>query len=175
MTNKEILAELKICYELLNDIDDNGNSAHCNGQLNKEQMGHIYKAMNELEEVYSDFRATLDDKEMEVKVKDEIYHIGNYINEDYSRFYDEELQCTSWVSCGDIDYYWYYDELGYGHNNFEYDKLANGFIKALDEICQLSKEVGKDFDYFDKASELVDFNNSDTLELLDKYGSDNDE
>ncbi|MBR2138597.1 MAG: hypothetical protein IJ966_04770, partial [Bacilli bacterium] len=64
---------------------------------------------------------------------------------------------------------------GYKHTNYEYDRLANGFMKALDEINELSKQVGKDFDYYDKTCELTELRNFDSLELLDEYGSDNDE
>lgn len=109
MTNKEILAELKKCWEYLNDIDNNGNAAHCGGQLNDDQMKHIHKAMNELAEVYSDFRSTLDDEEMSVVVDNDTYLIGNSISEDYAEFYDEENQYTCWVTCADLDYYWYED------------------------------------------------------------------
>ena len=127
MTNKEVLAELKQCYEYLNDIDNNGNMAHCNGQLNAEQMKHIHKAMNELAEVYSDFRATLDDEETQVIINDEIHHIGNSISEDYSEEYDEENGYTYWLTCGDLDYYWYEDEKFLDDYDFLYDE--NGKIK----------------------------------------------
>ena len=33
MTNKEILAELKMSYEYLRNIRDNGCIDHCNGQM----------------------------------------------------------------------------------------------------------------------------------------------
>lgn len=110
MTNKEILAELKKCWEYLNDIDNNGNAAHCGGQLNEDQMIHIHRAMNELAEVYSDFRETLDDEECMVNIKNEgTFYIGNSISEDYSEMYDEENNYTYLVTCADLNYYWYDD------------------------------------------------------------------
>lgn len=63
----------------------------------------------------------------------------------------------------------------FGGGSADYDMLANGFMKALDEISGLSKQVGKDFDYYDKTCELTELRNFDSLELLDEYGSDNDD
>ena len=48
-------------------------------------------------------------------------------------------------------------------------------MKALDEICELSKQVGKEFDYYDKTCELTELRNYSALWLLDKFGSDNDD
>ena len=48
-------------------------------------------------------------------------------------------------------------------------------MKALDEISILSKETNKEFDYFDKACDLLDTSNSNVLDILDEFGSDNDD
>ena len=41
MTNKEILAELKKCYEYLYDIRENGCIDHCNGQMEKHLIDKL--------------------------------------------------------------------------------------------------------------------------------------
>lgn len=111
MANKEILAELKKSYEYLKDIRENGCIDHCNGQLNVRQIEHIENAMRELEVVYYEFRKTLDDEECMVNLKDKgTFYIGEYIDEDYRQLYDDNDNYTYWVTCGDIDYYWYEDK-----------------------------------------------------------------
>lgn len=111
MTNREILAELKKSYEYLRDIRENGCIDHCNGQLNAERIKHIENAINELAVVYYDFRKILDDKECMINLKDKgTFYIGKYIDEDYSQLYDDNNNYTYWVTCEDIDYYWYEDK-----------------------------------------------------------------
>ncbi len=110
MTNKEILAELKKSYEYLNDICENGSFEHCNGQLNQEQVYHIHIAMNELAEVYSSFREKLSDNDVQINLKSGTYYIGNCISEDYSELFDPINDETYYVTCADLDYYWYEDD-----------------------------------------------------------------
>lgn len=38
------------------------------------------------------------------------FYIGKYIDEDYSQLYDDNNNYTYWVTCEDIDYYWYEDK-----------------------------------------------------------------
>ena len=45
MTDKEILAELKISYENLRDIRENGCIDHCNGQM-KDNVNKLDKAID---------------------------------------------------------------------------------------------------------------------------------
>ena len=45
MTDKELLAELKISYENLRDIRENGCIDHCNGQM-KDNVDKLDKAIN---------------------------------------------------------------------------------------------------------------------------------
>lgn len=111
MTNKDILAELKKSYEYLRDIRENGCEDHCNGQLDTKGIEHLENAMNELAEVYSDFREILDDEECMINLKDKgTFYIGNCISEDYSELYDSKDNYTYWVTCEDIGYYWYEDK-----------------------------------------------------------------
>lgn len=111
MTNREILAELKKSYEYLRDIRENGCADHCNGQLNMEQTKHIENTINELSQIYCDFRKTLDNKECMINLKDKgTFYIGEYIEEDYQELYDEKDNCTYYVTCRDIDYCWYEDK-----------------------------------------------------------------
>lgn len=51
----------------------------------------------------------------------------------------------------------------------KFDELAKAFLNALDKIATLE---GKEFDYFDTACELLEnWSNSEVLDFLDKYGS----
>lgn len=105
MTNKEILAELKISYENLNDIRENSYN-----KLTEEQRSTIKNCINELSIVYSDFRETLSDEECMINLKDRgTFYIGNCISEDYSELYDSKNNCTYWVTCLNLDYFWYED------------------------------------------------------------------
>ena len=51
MTDKEILAELKISYENLRDIRENGCIEHCNGQR-KDNVDKLNKAIENISDIY---------------------------------------------------------------------------------------------------------------------------
>ena len=186
MTNKELLAELKVCYELFNDIRENHE-----GRFKTEEENIIYNMEENINKLYSKtFDKTMQseyrDDDLRIKTKQEFEDseliIGNNVATDYNfvkkgtfDIEKDKYNDFDYCTCEDIGYNWYLDELGYKHNNWEYDKLANGFMKALDEICELSKQVGKEFDYYDKTCKLTELSNFDSLELLDEYGSDNDD
>lgn len=186
MTNKEVLAELKICYELLQDIRENNES-----RFNKEEETLMWKMGEQINDLYCKvYKQTLEseykDDDLKIKTKqdfgDEEIVIGNDVYTDYNFVkkgtYDlikDKYNDFDYLTCEDLGYNWYFDEIGYKHTNWEYDKLASGFMKALDEICELSKQVGKEFDYYDKTCELTELRNFESLDLLDRYGSDNDE
>lgn len=179
MTNKEILAELKMCYEYLLDIDDNEME-----QLTQEEIKEIRIMKNKIDDIY--FRlwnTTFANGEENLEIPKEYQNddketilIGANASADYtiqnneSGEFDEDI-----ITCGDLDYYWYRKELGESYGDFYFESVANGFLKALDEISELSKQVGKEFDYYDKTCELTDLRNYSALWLLDKFGSDNDE
>lgn len=179
MTNKEILAELKMCYEYLLDIDDNEME-----QLTKEEIKEIRTMKEKIDDIY--FRlwnTTFANGEEDLTIpkeyqkdENETILIGASASADYTiqnnenGEFDEDI-----ITSGDLGYYWYKDELGESYGDFYFESVANGFMKALDEICELSKEVGKDFDYYDKTCELTDLRNYSALWLLDKFGSDNDD
>lgn len=186
MTNKEVLAELKICYELLNDIRENHED-----RFSKDEETKIYNMTETINNLYCKvfgmaMESEYKDDDLKVKTKqefeDEELIIGNNVYTDYNFVkkgtYDitkDKYNFDEYLTCEDLGYNWYFDEIGYKHTNWEYDKLANGFMKALDEICRLSKIANEDFDYYDKTCELTELHNFDSLELLDEYGSDNDE
>ena len=108
MTNKEILAELKISYENLRDIRENGCIDHCNGQM-KENISKLDNAISNVEDIYYDFYKTLDKEDLRVKSleykvdRDKVY-ICRCVDGDYE--VGEELHC---MTCCDLDYYWYED------------------------------------------------------------------
>lgn len=182
MTNKELLAELKVCYEYINDIRENHENRF-NGKEEdmlwniREQIDSLYQKVYQ-ETLTSEFR----DDDLKVRIgkdfgDDELF-IGRSVDADYnfvkkgtSDFYDDDI-----MTCGDLGYYWYYDVLGFQHSDWEYNIIANGLIKALDVISDLSNKANVKFDYFDTTCNLLcDFSNSRVLDFLDKFGSDNDE
>lgn len=182
MTNKELLAELKVCYELLNDIRENHE-----GRFTIEEENIIYNMEEQIDDLYSKvYGDTINSEykdELKIKTKqefdsdiiiaDNVYTDYNFVKKGTFEVEKDKYNEMEFTTCEDIGYNWYFDELGYRHTNYEYDRLANGFMKALDEINELSKQVGKDFDYYDKTCELTELRNFDSLELLDEYGSDN--
>ena len=109
MTNKEILAELKISYENLRDIRENGCIDHCNGQM-KDNVDKLDKAINYIEDIYYDFYQTLDKEDLRVKslehkVDGDKVYICRCVDGDYE--VGKDLSC---VTCSDLDYFWYEDE-----------------------------------------------------------------
>ena len=176
MTDKEVLAELKICYELLNDIRENNE-----GRFDDEEDTILWKMGEQIDELYSKvYRNAIKIKtkqefDSDIIIANNVYTDYNFVKKGTFEIEKDKYNESEYTTCEDIGYNWYFDELGYKHTNYEYDRLANGFMKALDEINELSKQVGKDFDYYDKTCELTELRNFDSLELLDEYGSDNDE
>ena len=112
MTNKEILAELKMSYEYLRDIRENGCAEHCNGQM-KYNIDKLEIAISNIIRVYDDFYNTLDKEELKINKKcfyDELY-ISSDVSADYDVYdkngnEDDITYCT----CEDIDYCSYKDE-----------------------------------------------------------------
>lgn len=109
MTNKEILAELKISYENLRDIRENGCIDHCNGQM-KDNIGKLELAINYIEDIYYDFYKTLDKEDLRVKslehkVDGDKVYICRCVDGDYE--VGKDLSC---MTCSDLDYFWYEDE-----------------------------------------------------------------
>lgn len=116
MTDKEILAELKKSYEYLTDIRENGCIDHCNGQM-KENIHKLDYARGYIEEIYYDFYKMLDKEELRVeqlerKVGGNKVYICESVSGDYrldNKIYDEECGGISYMTCCDLDYYWYED------------------------------------------------------------------
>ena len=108
MTDKEILAELKISYENLRDIRENGCIDHCNGQM-KNNTDKLDKAINYVKDIYYDFYQTLDKEDLRVKslehkVDGDKIYICRCVDGDYE--VGKELHC---MTCCDLDYFWYED------------------------------------------------------------------
>ena len=109
MTDKEILAELKISYENLRDIRENGCIDHCNGQM-KDNVDKLNKAISYIEDIYYDFYKTLDKEDLRVellekKVDGDKVYICRCVDGDYE--VGKDLSC---MNCFDLDYFWYEDE-----------------------------------------------------------------
>ena len=108
MTDKEILAELKISYENLRDIRENGCIDHCNGQM-EENISKLDNAISNVEDIYYDFYKTLDKEDLRVKslehkVDGDKVYICRCVDGDYE--VGEDLSC---MTCCDLEYYWYED------------------------------------------------------------------
>ena len=111
MTNKEILAELKISYENLRDIRENGCIDHCNGQM-KDNIDKLDKAINYIEDIYYDFYKTLDKETLKIDktiLNNDIYICG-CVDGDYD-IYEKNgnVDSIDCITCGDLEYYWYND------------------------------------------------------------------
>lgn len=102
MTNKEILAELKRSYEYLRDIRESGCADHCNGQM-ENNIDKLDSILENIEDIYYDFYRTLDKEDL--KVKKDIY-IADSVDYDYIMAKEEIL----YITCCDLNYYWYEDE-----------------------------------------------------------------
>ena len=114
MTNKEILAELKISYENLRDIRENGCIDHCKGQM-KDNIDKLDKAINYIEDIYYDFYKTLDKEDLRVKslehkVDGDKVYICRCVDGDYD-IYEKNgnVDSVDYITCGDLEYYWYND------------------------------------------------------------------
>ena len=109
MTDKEILAELKKCYEYLYDIRENGCIDHCNGQMEKHLIDKLEVAKSNIEDIYYEFYKTLNKKDLRVKsLEDKVdgdkVYIARNVDGDYAVGEDY------WsMTCGDLEYYWYDD------------------------------------------------------------------
>ena len=51
-------------------------------------------------------------------------------------------------------------------------ELESGLINALDEMARI---YGKGFNYYDKLSEITNWNNTQVLDFLDKFGDNEEE
>ena len=111
MTNKEILAELKISYENLRDIRENGCIDHYNGHM-KDNVDKLDKAINYIEDIYYDFYKTLDKETLKIDktiLNNDIYICG-CVDGDYD-IYEKNgnVDSIDCITCGDLEYYWYND------------------------------------------------------------------
>lgn len=179
MTNKELLAELKICYEFINDICENHE-----GRLDEKEDLNLWHIKEQIDDLYFRIWNTTfangdkeDEKDFIIEEDDdEVIMIGQSASADYSiqnkesGEFDEDI-----ITCADMNKYWYWETLGMKHNDYDYQVVGNGLMSALDEICRLRKLANEDFDYVDMACDLLDTTNSNALDFLDEFGSDNDE
>ena len=113
MTDKEILAELKISYENLRDIRENGCIDHCNGQM-KDNINKLAKAISYIENIYYDFYKTLDKEDLKIVMEETgTYHlpyICGCVDGDYD-IYEKNgnIDIIDCMTCEDLEYYWYND------------------------------------------------------------------
>lgn len=92
MTDKEVLAELKVCYELLNDIRENNE-----GRFDDEEDTILWKMGEQIDDLYSKvYRNAINSEykdELKIKTKQEFDSdiiIANNVYTDYN-FVKKEL------------------------------------------------------------------------------------
>lgn len=178
MTNKEMLAEFKISYEYLADIYENEFE-----QLESDERKEIDNILEKIDDIYFKlwnrvFASETADEDLIIEENDEeTIMIGQCASADYSVQNKKtgEFDENTILTCGDLGRYWYYEAIGQKHGDYDYNVVSNGLMKALDEISILSEKCGKEFDYVDKTCELLETSESNALQFLDEFGSDNDE
>ena len=122
MTDKEMLAELKVCYEYLNDIRENHEN-----RFTKKEEEIIYNIEEQIGDLYEKvFNKAINSEykdELKIKVDDELENeeliIGKQVYDDYNFVKkgtfdivkDEKYNVIESATCGDFGVYWYYDEL----------------------------------------------------------------
>lgn len=127
MTDKEILAELKKSYEYLYDIRENGCFDHCTGQM-EQNIDLLDNTINNIRKIYEDFYKTLDLEDLIVprEIFGNMIVVGGCVNGDYD-IYDKDNfvigNYIDFITCEDLDYYWYYDEKFI--DNYLYDYFNN--------------------------------------------------
>ena len=114
MTDKEILAELKISYENLRDIRENGCIDHCDGQM-EDNIDKLDKAIDYIADIYYDFYKTLDKEDLRVELLEKKVDGKVYIENDISGDYIVDTKNENnyfedvYMTCEDLDYFWYND------------------------------------------------------------------
>ncbi len=167
MTEKEILTELKMCYEYLGDIEINHDE-----QLTEEEVENIWKIQCMIDSIYHSVWTRTEYKEDLIykEDKDDLILIGDYASADYVIQDKRTKELKDYLTCGyEIENYWYYEELGFKHGDWHYEIVSKGFLRALKELESISKQNGKDFNYFKKANELLKTNNPSVLDLINEY------
>lgn len=103
MTDKEILAELKISYENLQDIIDNSDLT----QINKSMLKELVSAQNKLIDIYEElWNETQED--ITIKGEDDLT-IGKQIYTDYYDVGNDEYISKTEIIKNGKEYEWWND------------------------------------------------------------------
>ena len=159
MNDKEILSELKICYELLTDINDNEYK-----QIKHEDKLEIRRIIDSLAYIYDDIRTEMSDDECEINIKGETYLIGHTISEDYNIPNEDD-----YITCGDLDYYWYWEEL-------EKSSRGNKNENITDKVVEIEDYYGNTIMAFEtnKYGKIIKYDNCDIADIDSDYIFDTD-
>ena len=130
MTDKELLAELKVCYEYINDIKENHEN-----RFDETEEKMLWNIENQLDELYqkvynnaiqSEYRDELkidkDFEDEELIIGSDIYTDYNFVKKGTFDFKEDIYGTREFATCGDIDKYWYNEELGQKHNDYDYNE-----------------------------------------------------
>ena len=151
MTDKEILAELKLSYEKLYDIRENGCADHCSGQLTDDLIKKLEIAKSNIEDIYSEFYKTLDKNSLRVKSleDDEKVYIASNADGDYevgNDLYD--------MSCADANYYWYEDNDFLDNEELDYEDDAKNKYYVKIWTTEEDREQGFADNYYKNFNSL---------------------
>lgn len=112
MTDKEILAELKVAYENISDIRENGCIDHCDGQLDYSNIERLNRIKEDLIDLYWNIYREIDNEELRIDIwrNGKPYYCG-FISDDISydyMSYDENGE-RDYTTCEELEIYWYED------------------------------------------------------------------
>lgn len=179
MTDKELLAELKVCYEYLNDIRENNENRYTDEEEQmiwnmEEQIDNLYQKVFK-SAIESEYR---DELKIEVKEKfeDSEVIIGSDISTDYNfvkkgtfEFTTDEYNDLDFATCGDFGVYWYYDEL---QKFSKGDKNEN----ITDKVVEIEDYNGNTIMAFEvnEYGKIVNYDNCDIADIDSDYIFDTD-
>ena len=194
MTDKELLAELKVCYEYLNDIRENNENRYTDEE---EQM--IWNMEEQIDSLYQKvFNMAIESEykdELKIEVKEELGDseviIGSNVATDYNfvkkgtfDIEKDNYNDFDFATCEDFGVYWYYDELQKFSKGDKNENITDKVVEIEDyngntimafEVTEYGKIVNYDnCDIADIDSDYI-FNTDKDLMRIQVRESDNDD
>lgn len=179
MTDKELLAELKVCYEYLNDIRENNENRYTDEE---EQM--IWNMEEQIDSLYQKvFNMAIKSEykdELKIEVKEELEDseviIGSNVATDYNfvkkgtfDIEKDNYNDFDFATCEDFGVYWYYDEL---QKFSKGDKNEN----ITDKVVEIEDYNGNTIMAFEvnEYGKIVNYDNCDIADIDSDYIFDTD-
>lgn len=173
MTDKELLAELKMCYEYLYDIRENNENRYTDEEEKtimqmEEEIDKLYqkvfnKAINS--EYKDELKVKVDEelKDSEVIIGNNVYTDYNFVKKGTFEIQKDEYNDFDFATCGDLGVYWYYDEL---------DKFIKGREDNINnKVVEIEDYNGNTIMAFevDKNGIITKYNNCDIADIDSDY------